>query len=217
MKCKYCENETFYTLKNGYLKCKVCKRKFSPKKIEKELNILECFCKGLNALECSNKTSLNYLTVKKRYDLFRKKIALFCEENFQGKEVIEYDEYIYLEKSKKKEQSKIFDAVDFLTFHYENKIYNLLLPSLNKYKNELLSDGIDQAYYKEFSNFMMFNKISKLQKRENLIVKFWNFFENEIVKYKGVKRENFFYYLKECEFRFNYDEKSRFEIIKGLI
>jgi len=216
MKCKYCGNDTFYKLKNDQLKCKVCKRKFSPEKIKRDHKIAECFCKGLSALECAKKESLHYITVKKRYDSFRKKIITFSEENFQGKDVIEYDEYIYLEKSKKRDKNHIFDAFDFLTFHYEDKIYNIIMPDLNIYKNELLNDGADKAYYKEFSNFMMFNKISKLQKRDNLIVRFWNFFEKEILKYKGVKRENFFYYLKECEFRFNYDKATCVEMLQKL-
>ena len=216
MKCKYCDNDTFYILKNGYLKCKKCKRKFSPKKIKQDIKVVKCFCKGLNALECAKKESFHYITVKNRYDGFRKKIISYNEECFQGKEVIEYDEYIYLEKSKKRDKSHIFDAFDFLTFHYEDKIYNIIMPDLNIYKNELLTDGADKAYYKEFANFMMFNKISKLQKRDNLIVKFWNYFEKEILKYKGIKRENFFYYLKEIEFRFNYDKELCEKILEEI-
>ncbi len=215
MKCKYCNNGTFYVLKNGYLKCKKCGKKFSPNKIQRRQKVIKCFCEDLTALECSKKTVLNYITVKKLYDDFRKDIATLLEKDFQDKAVLEYDEYIYLEKSKKRDKKYIFDAVDFLTFHYNKSIYNLLMPNLNKYKNELLNDGADKAYYKEFSGFMMFNKISKLQKRNNLIVKFWNFFENEITKYKGIKKENFFYYLKEIEFKFNYSKKEQRKILSN--
>ena len=49
---------------------------------------------------------------------------------------------------------------------------------------------------------MMLNKISKIQKKENIIASFWIFFEESIVKYKGINKENFFYYLKEIEFKF---------------
>jgi transposase-like protein len=217
MKCRKCGNESFYELKNSHIKCKKCGKKYSPKKIKRQNDIIECFTQNLTALECSKKTSLNYITVKKYYEKFRIKLSSYLEENFQGKSVLEYDEYIYLEKSKNKNKRYIFDAVDFLTFHYEDKVYNLLLPNLDKYKNELISDGANEAYYKEFSNFMMFNKISKLQKKDNLIVKFWNFFEKEILKYKGVKKENFFYYLKEMEFKFNYDKQTQKEILSSLL
>ncbi len=215
--CKNCNNKTFYELKNSYLKCKKCGKKFSLKKIERKKSIIKCFSEDLTALECSKKHNLHYSTVKKSYDKMRKEIVTFLEKNFQGRSVLEYDEYIYLEKSKKRDKKYVFDAVDFLTFQCEDMIYNLLMPNLDKYKNELLNDGLDTTYYKEFSNYMMFNKISKLQKKENMIVRFWNFLEKKIVKYKGVKKENFYYYLKEIEFKFNYDKKYQEEILLSFL
>ncbi len=215
--CLKCGSNAFYKLQNSHIKCKKCGKKYSLKKLKRQNDIIECFIRDLSAFECAKKNSLNYITVKKYYDKLRIKIASYLEESFQGESVLEYDEYIYLEKSKKRDKRYIFDAIDFLTFHYKDKIYNLLMPNLDKYKNELINDGANEAYYKEFSNFMMFNKISKLQKKENLIVKFWNFFEKEILKYKGVKRENFFYYLKELEFKFNYDKKTQKEILLSFL
>ncbi len=138
------------------------------------------------------------------------------ENRYIGKEIIEYDEYIYLEKNKKKAKENIFDAQNFLTFYFDDKIYNLPLTDLNQYKKEFLNDGLDKAYFKEFSKNMMLNKIAKIQKIDNLITKFWLYFETEILKYKGIKRENFFYYLKEVEFKFNYTKDEQIEILIGL-
>ena len=216
MKCIYCNNKKLYHLNSGQLKCSNCKKKFSIKKIEKDLKIIECFCNDLNINEVSKKLDINYVTAKKRYDLFRQLIASRLEDEFRDKTVIEYDEYIYLEKSKKDIKENIFDAQNFLTFHYENKIYNLLMQNLNMYKNQFMDDGADEAYFKEFSKYMMFNKISKIQKKENLITKFWIFFEKSILKYKGVRHENFFYYLKEIEFKFNYSKEMQKEILAEL-
>ena len=64
---------------------------------------------------------------------------------------------------------------------------------------------------------MSLNKISKLEKKETIIQKFWEFFELSILKYKGVKEENFFYYLKEIEFKFNYKVEEQKEILKSLV
>lgn len=216
MKCIYCNNKKLYQLKSEQLKCSNCKKKFSIKKIEKDLKIIECFCNDLNINETSKKLDINYVTVKKRYDLFRQLIASRLEDEFKDKTVIEYDEYIYLEKSKRDIKENIFDAQNFLTFHYDNKIYNLLMQNLNMYKNQFMDDGADEAYFKEFSKYMMFNKISKIQKKENLITKFWIFFEKSILKYKGVRHENFFYYLKEIEFKFNYEQSLQKEILTDL-
>ncbi|MFA6190824.1 MAG: transposase [Sulfurimonas sp.] len=216
MKCIYCNHEKLYELKSGQLKCAKCKKKFSAKRTETDSALIACFCENLTIHQASKKLSINYVTVKNRYKLFRQLIANFLEDAYKDKTVVEYDEYIYLEKSKKKIKENIFDAQNFLTFHYDDKIYNLLMQNLSRYKNQFLDDGMEKVYFKEFSKFMMFNKISKTQKRENLITQFWLFFEKSILKYRGVSGENFFYYLKEIEFKFNYEESLQEKILINL-
>ena len=216
MRCPKCNSSKLYKLKSNQLKCSTCRAKFSPAKINRDLNIIKEFCDNLTINQASKRLGLNYVTVKNRYYIFRKLIANFLEDEYEYKKVIEYDEYIYLEASKKKIDENIFDAQNFLTFHYEDKVYNLLMPNLNRYKNQFLNDGIDKAYFHEFSKFMMFNKIAKIQNRENLITKFWIFLEKSITMYKGIKYDNFFYYLKEIEFKFNYTQEEQKEILKKL-
>ena len=91
------------------------------------------------------------------------------------------------------------------------------MPSLSKYKNQFLEDGADEAYFNEFSKYMMFNKISKIQKQNDLIQQFWIFFENEIKRYKGISSENFFYYLKEFEFKFNYTKEEQYQTLISIV
>ena len=217
MKCIYCNNEKLYELKSLQLKCSQCKKKFSIKKVQRDLELIKSFCDGKSANEAHKKLNLNYETVKNRYNTFRQLIANFLEEQYMGKTVIEYDEYIYLEKSKKKIKKNIFDSQNFLTFHYDNKVYNLLMTDLSKYKNQFIDDGAEDAYFKEFSKFMMLNKISKIQKKDNLITQFWIFFENYVVRYKGIKSKYFFYYLKEIEFKFNYKYHKQILILENLL
>lgn len=217
MNCIYCNNKKLYELKSGQLKCSECKKKFSLQKVQRDFDLIDYFIKNASANFTAQELGLNYLTVKKRFELFRGVVANFLEDEYLGKDVSEYDEYIYLSKSKKTVKENIFDAQNFLTFHYEDKIYNMLMPSLNRYKNEFLDSGAQEAHFKEFSKFMMLNKISKTQKRENLITKFWIFFEEMILKYKGVRDENFFYYLKEIEFKFNYTQKEQVYILKSAL
>lgn len=218
MKCPYCNHLKTYELQTKQYKCAKCTRKFSPKKIQRENDIINCFCEDMSARECTRKLGLNYITVKKRFELFRILVAGFLEEEYQGKNSSEYDEYIYLAKTKKKVKKNIFDAQNFLTFCYdETKVYNLLMPNLHRYKQELLDDEADEIYFKEFSKFMMFNKIAKINKKENTITQFWEYFENMITRYKGIGNENFIYYLKEFEFKFNYKKEKAKEILTSLI
>jgi len=200
MRCIYCKSQT-YLLKNGYRKCKICKKKFSPKKIERKEKILDCFCKNYSANRCAKKLGLNYITIKKEYDNMRKKIALFMEEEFLNKkEIIAFDEYIYFPASKQKDKSFIFDGFNFLTFNFDNKIYNILLPTLRKFKPLLIED---EQYYKEFEKFLLTTHISN-SSNNVLIKEFWSYFEEFILKFNGIDASNFIYYLKEAEFKFNY-------------
>ena len=218
MNCPYCNHSNIYNLATGQKKCAKCLRKFSPKKIERDRKLIKAFCEDKNANECAKELGINYLTVKKRYELFRGLIANYLEEEYNRFSVDEYDEYIYLPKSKKKIPKNIFDSHNFLTFNYNTtKVYNLLMPKLNNYKEQFLDDGLDETYFKEFSKFMMFNKIAKTTKRENTITRFWEFFEESIIKYKGIDSENFIFYLKECEFKFNYSKEEAKAILQELL
>ena len=217
MKCPYCNHTITYLLKTGQKKCAKCKRKFSMKMIEKDYDIVKRFCDDTNAFQTAKELNLNYLTVKKRYDLFRILIVKYLEKIYNQNQTEEYDEYIYLPKSKKKIKENIFDAQNFLTFSYgDTKVYNLLMPNLKRYKREFLNDGLEDAYFNEFSKFMMFNKIAKTTKRDNTITRFWNFFEDSILKYKGIDNENFIYYLKEFEFKFNHTKKETYAILDDI-
>jgi len=217
MKCPYCKHSVTYKLKTDQEKCSKCKRKFSPKKILLEQKICDFFCSDKNINETVKELQLNYITVQKRYMKYREYIPSYLEKEYEKYETKEYDEYVYLPKSKKKIKENIFEAQNFLTFCYnENKVYNLLMPNLNRYKQQFQSDNLEEQYFKEFSRFMMFNKIAKIKKRDNPIVQFWNFLESYILKYKGINQENFYYYLKECEFKFNYTKVEQIEILSSF-
>ena len=206
MKCPFCNHNKLYLLKPKQHKCASCKKKFSLEKINRKNQLIECFCNNFSINQTAKFLGLNYQTDTNEYKNIREKIANFLETQYSNKEVLEYAEYLYLEKSKKTKE-KLFEAKNFLTFHYEDKVYNILMPNIARYKD---------IEPKDFSRFMSLNKISKLEKKETIIQNFWEFFENSILKYKGVKEENFFYYLKEIEFKFNYPLEEQLKILGDI-
>ncbi len=213
MHCPQCKNQILYHLANGYKKCKSCGKKFSPKKLDRQKEILHCFCQNLSILTCSQKTKISYMSIKRFYEKIRKEIAVFLELSYQKREtIVAYDEYIYIPKSKRSKKEAIFEGFDVLSFDYGGKIYNILMPELSRYKQSFIDDGLHEVYYKELKNFLLFHKISNT-KNPNLITQFWLFFEDFITKFKGIDKENFFYYLKEAEFKFNFDCKELQEIL----
>ncbi len=177
------------------------------------------FCEDFSASKASKKLGVNYITAKRAFDKFRRELAIFLEAEYEKnrENVLEYDEYIYLDHSKRGDKRAIFDGFDLLTFDYGGRVYNILMPPLNRYKNSFLDDGLEEIYYQEFAKFLKIHRVAKLRSHQNTIVKFWSFLDNFFKKYRGVKPESFFYYLKEAEFKFNYKKEERVEILVEII
>jgi transposase len=215
--CIYCRH-SLYRLNDGMVKCSACKKKYSPKKAEQTLRLIHLFCDEENALSASKTAEVTYSTALTYYQHFRKLITEYCEDEYHGRRNAqsEYEEYIYQEKSKRNEKSAIFDAHNFLTFAYGDSVYNILMPSLNRYKQQFIKDNLEEVYEKEFSHFMRSSKIIRITAHDNTITRFWRYFENFITPFKGVSREYFPYYLKEAEFTFNTPIKERSNILTRL-
>ena len=216
-RCPYCSG-ALYELGEGMLKCRACRKKFSPRKMIKDLELIERFCRGETALEASKAMGISYQSVITRYERLRLLAATHLEEAYEAhrSEVREFEEYIYLEASKRHDKRNIFDAHNFITFDYGGKVYNLLMPDLHRYKQEFLDDGLESLYYEEFSKFLRIHRIAKLEKSKNTITRFWDFFEQYIIRYKGIRSENFAFYLKEAEFHFNYSAEEQYNILQTL-
>ena len=187
MSCIYCGHYILYKLKEGNFKCAKCKRKFSIKKIERKAKILKGFLDELNPNEISKKYNISYAAVVKEIKNIRMVIAKICEDEFLKKDDIkEFEEYIYIPNK------NIKSAQNFLTIDFGGRIYNIMLSPLKNYDfNE-----------KEIKSFFRQNKIIKIYDKK-AIKEFWVYFENFMKRFKGIKEDNFFYYLKEAEFRFN--------------
>ena len=200
MKCIHCQHPYTYLLANQQRKCSKCKRKFSPKKIEREAILFAHFKKGDTARKTSLTTKMHFVTVQKYFEKFRKDIALHCDKMYQlnSHRVTEYDEYLYLPKTLKITEN-INKLQHFLTMSYDSKVYNIMMP---KTKRSILQNRDEQSE-KLLLKYLKFNKISKLAKAQNSITEFWDYFELFIAKYKGVSDEQFIFYLKEAEWRFN--------------
>ena len=153
---------------------------------------------------------INYKTVKDRFDIFRKKIALFLENEYNNsiKSYNEYEEFYYIkEREKKKKKKSLSEAINIMGFYSNEKVYTLLMPKIGKRAFDI-EDG--------FIQYLNWNKIHSLNSHQTNLNKFWKFLEDNLKKYKGMEEDNFFYYLKESEFRFNYSKDEQIEILKNL-
>jgi len=143
---------------------------------------------------------MHFATVQKHFETFRKDIAVRADRIYQlnAHRVTGYDEYLYLPKSLKPEDN-IHKLQHFLTLSYDDKVYNIMMPVT---KRSHFDDSQEQAD-KRLLKYLTFNKIAKLSKAQSTITDFWDYFETFILQYKGVSTEQFIFYLKEAEWRFN--------------
>jgi len=200
------------------VKCSVCKKKYSPKRVDQVKKMIEAFCDDENALAASKSLNLSYATTLKHYQKFRRLTAGYCEQQYHLHRGLDaqYEEYLYTEKSKRHDKTAIFDSHNFLTFSYGEDVYTLLMPSLGIYKQQFVQDNLEEVYTKKFSKFMRTSKLIKISEHDNSITKFWDYFEQFITPFKGVSREYFSFYLKEAEFKFNTPLEKRSAILEKL-
>ena len=129
MKCKNCNNQTFYTLQNGYIKCKKCAKKYSVKKLQKDEAIVKAFCENQNALETSKELKTNYRTIKDRFDEYRHKIALYLEDEYNSsiKDYSEYEEFYYFkQRDKNKKKKNLYEAINIMGNNSRNNFFIFL-------------------------------------------------------------------------------------------
>lgn len=209
--CPYCNSKRLYILKDNYKKCSYCHKKFSINKIKKDYVVIEFFCNNINANKCAKILNLNYRTVQNRYILFRKLIAKYLEE-IHYNEILDnssYEEFYYFTKKEKMNKKKsLYDAINILGFYSNKKVFTLLMPKLPRYNT------IEEDF--EFEKYLKWHKIYSQYSYRTPLNVFWKYLEENLKKYKGIDEENFFYYLKECEFKFNYLQNRQIEILKDL-
>ena len=200
MKCLYCAHPYTYQLSDGQRKCSKCKRKFSPRKKEREEKLWMQFSQGSTVSETAKVLALHPITVQKYFDQFRRYVAALSDKSYQRNShlVTDYDEYLYLPKSLKIE-TNLDKLQHFITLSYQHRVYNLMMPTVTHYSN---IDTTTQEQ-KLILKYLTYNKVAKLSEAHSTITRFWEYFETFILKYKGVSDEQFIYYLKEVEWRFN--------------
>lgn len=211
-RCIYCNYHDLYEVSPTQKKCKKCGKKFSVKRLETEKKIISLFCQNKTALEASETLHVNYKTLLEKYGDIRKILTHELERLHQKNygEFSEYEEYYYLPKQKRGKIKYLFDAIGILGMLYQDRVFTLVLPDqFSHLKDESLSKETNFAYMKEYARYLNRYKIIHYKKFDNKLIEFWVFLEKELEKFKGVSKENFIYYLKECEFKFNFEEEQR--------
>jgi len=214
--CIFCGHTKLYEVSTTQYRCVTCKRTFSHAKYAQDMAVLECFIDNYSAYECASLLGINYLTIAKKYHKLRLLIITYSEALYskQTETFSQYDEYYFLPTSKRGKSKYLFDAIGILGMLYEKRIHTLLLPDQFAHLQNLEETSIEKETYARYLNQ---HKVAHYESFHNALVDFWLFLENWLDHFKGVKKENFIYYLKEAEFKFNYTKEDQHTILTQKI
>ena len=211
--CIFCGATKLYKVSSTQYRCVTCKRTFSHAKQDKERHIIDSFIANHSAHACAKRLGLNYLTVTKTYQKLRLLLIEHSEALYeaQTQTFSQYDEYYFLPTCKRGKPKYLFDSIGILGMLYDKRIHTLLLPNQFAHLKNLEETSIEKETYARYLNQ---HKVAHYESFDNALVDFWQFLENWMDHFKGVKKENFIYYLKEAEFKFNYTHEEQRQILQ---
>ena len=230
--CIFCDRYGLYKLKDKRVKCKYCKRYYSIKRLRKDLQILYYFYLEISARRSANELNLDYGVIHRKFMGFRKTIADYC--NREAKKLngeLELDESYFGGKRKgnrgrgAKNKAIVFGILErngkVHTVTVENvKAETLLREIENKTKkgSVFYTDGFrSYADLKQYGKHNVIrhdkDEFAKEKNHINGIEGFWSFAKERFHKYHGINKNNYPYYLKEMEFRFNNRNNNVFNLL----
>jgi transposase len=228
-RCIFCNNTHLYRLQNKQVKCSSCKRKYSLRKLDRDASILYYFYLEVSARKASRELGISYKTARSKYMQFRYSITDYLHEQFiKMKGHLELDESYFGGKRKGKRGRGAYNkAIVFGILERNGKVYTTVVPNV---KAETLMDEIKAKtrkgsvfytdQFKSYKSLVMFGKHIEIDhskklvegnKHINGIEGFWSFAKERFHKYHGIGRNNYYWYLNEMEFRFNYRNEDIFK------
>ena len=183
--------------------------------------ILYYFYLELSASKTADELDIDYGVVHRKFMQFRKRIAEYC--NQEAKKLngeLEIDESYFGGRRKGKVHTKIVENVsaEILMNEIKNK---------TEKGSVFYTDGWKS--YKSLHQFGKHNIIrhdkdefAKAKNHINGIEGFWSFAKERFYKYHGINKNNYPFYLKEMEFRFNHRNENVFNLlfdicVRGLV
>jgi len=196
--------------------------KLSPYKVKK---ILHCFCEDLTATQTARLTGINRNTVNRYYRLFREKIAAYQEEQAQQQGFtgeIELDESYFGGKNRGKRGRGTAKIPVFGLFRRNGRVYTQIIknataaqirPIIRKFirpGSRVYTDkwrAYDGLVLNGYEHHRIDHDQGGYSDRRgghiNGIESFWSFAKRRLLRFNGIRARDFYWHLKECEFRFN--------------
>ncbi len=201
-------------------------------------HFLKIFSLDLEATKIAEITKLNRNTVNRFIKLIRLRIAEHCEKSSPFKGEIEADESYFGPKRTKGKRGRGAGSktIVFGLLKRNGKVYTEIVPDCSKPTLQRVIKGVvsvdsiihtdgwrgynglvDMGYKKHFRVNHDKNEFANHRSHINGIENFWGIAKARLIKYRGIKKANFYFHLKESEFRFNYRKKNVYKTLLSII
>jgi transposase len=231
-KCIFCDKYGLYRLADKRVKCKHCNKKYSLSQLKRDMQILYYFYIEVSARKTAKELNFNYRLVHRKFMQFRKKIAGYC--NQEAKKLngeLELDESYFGGKRKgKRGRGANNKAIAFGILERKGKVYTIIVENV---KAETLMEAIESKTkkgsvfytdgFRSYADLKQYGKhnvirhdkdeFAKKKNHINGLEGFWSFAKERFHKYRGIDKQNYPFYLKEMEFRFNHRNESVFNLL----
>ncbi len=230
--CIFCDKYRLYRLKDGRVKCKHCKKRYSLTKLKRDMQILYYFYLEVSAKKTSKELNSDYGIVHRKFMQFRKAITNFCATEAQKLNgELELDETYFGGKRKgKRGRGANNKAIAFGILERNGKVHTLIVENVQA---ETLMQAIQEKTnkgsvfytdgFRSYNDLKQYGKHNVIRHDKDEFVKeknhingiegFWSFAKERFHKYHGIDKKNYPFYLKEMEFRFNHRNESVFNLL----
>ena len=192
----------------------------------------------LDALQIAEVTGLNRNTVNRYLLAIRQRIAEYCEQQAPVLGEIELDESYFGPRRVKglRGRGASCKTIVFGIFKRQGRVYTEIVPDCSRATLQAVirgrvsldsvihSDGwrgynglVDIGFQKHFRVNHSENEFANERSHINGIESFWGYAKTRLARFRGLKKDTFYWHLKECEFRFNHRAQDIYKVLLEII
>jgi transposase len=212
--------------------------KYSKLSTFKVKKILSCFAEELTAVQAGKQLKLNRHTCDRYYQIFREQIAEYQElQKIKFRGSVEIDESYFGSRHRGDKRGRSTERKIPVVGLLKRKglVYTEIIPDASKSslmpiiqglivksKSNIYTDkwkSYDGLVFKGYKHTRINHskEFARNHNHINGIESFWSYVKRKMRKHNGIRRDRFYWYLKESEFRFNHRHENLYKALSKII
>ena len=200
--------------------------------------LVKCFALDLSATATAELLKMSVRSVNTIFIRIRVRMTEQCEMEGPFKGIVELDESYFGPKRVKGKRGRGASekTIVFGILKRNDRVYTEIVPDASKATLQAVIRGhveldsvintdswksydglVDVGYSKHFRVRHRDNEFASGTNHINGIESFWSYAKQRLAKLRGIRKEHFYYHLKECEFRFNHRHEDLYQVLLKLL